>query len=116
MKTETKPAVSILWAQVRLGNDENRCDVLKELDVSHECKVVSAHAADRIAFGICKNRRIERYRGYHRGGAGGGGHRRECARRNVAFGSRAVPGKAKLIGKDSLLSMVQDAPELRSEL
>jgi 5-(carboxyamino)imidazole ribonucleotide mutase len=85
----------------------NASDVLKDFDVSHECKVVSAHRTPDLLFEFAKtaeSRGVE----VIIAGAGGAAHLPGMCASQTVLPVLGVPVQSKaLSGMDSLLSIVQ---------
>ena len=85
----------------------NASDVLKDFDVAHECKVVSAHRTPDLLFEFAKSaesRGIE----IIIAGAGGAAHLPGMTASQTVLPVLGVPVQSKaLSGMDSLLSIVQ---------
>jgi 5-(carboxyamino)imidazole ribonucleotide mutase len=109
MKTEDKnPIVSIIMgSKSDWETMKNAADVLKEFDVPHECKVVSAHRTPDLLFEFAKSaesRGIE----VIIAGAGGAAHLPGMVAAQTCVPVLGVPVQSKaLSGMDSLLSIVQ---------
>jgi 5-(carboxyamino)imidazole ribonucleotide mutase len=109
MKTEDKnPLVSIIMgSKSDWETMKNAADVLKEFDVPHECKVVSAHRTPDLLFEFAKtaeSRGIE----VIIAGAGGAAHLPGMVAAQTCVPVLGVPVQSKaLSGMDSLLSIVQ---------
>ena len=109
MKTENQnPLVSIIMgSKSDWETMKNAADVLKEFNVPHECKVVSAHRTPDLLFEFAK---IAESRGIEViiAGAGGAAHLPGMCAAQTCVPVLGVPVQSKaLSGMDSLLSIVQ---------
>ncbi|MEO8074506.1 MAG: 5-(carboxyamino)imidazole ribonucleotide mutase [Acidobacteriota bacterium] len=108
MKNDEKPIVSIIMGSTSDWETmKNASDVLKDFDVAHECKVVSAHRTPNLLFEFAKSaesRGIE----VIIAGAGGAAHLPGMCASQTILPVLGVPVQSKaLSGMDSLLSIVQ---------
>ena len=103
-----KPLVSIIMGSTSDWDTmKNASDILKDFDVAHECKVVSAHRTPDLLFEFAKtaeSRGIE----VIIAGAGGAAHLPGMCAAQTVLPVLGVPVKSRaLSGMDSLLSIVQ---------
>ena len=103
-----KPLVAIIMGSTSDWETmKNASDILKDFDVSHECKVVSAHRTPDLLFEFAKtaeSRGIE----VIIAGAGGAAHLPGMCASQTVLPVLGVPVQSKaLSGMDSLLSIVQ---------
>ncbi len=108
MATTEKPLVAVImgsrsdWETMRLTSE-----VLKEFDVPHECRVISAHRTPDLLFDFAK---LAEERGIEViiAGAGGAAHLPGMCASQTVLPVLGVPIQSKaLSGLDSLLSIVQ---------
>jgi 5-(carboxyamino)imidazole ribonucleotide mutase len=102
------PIVSIIMGSTSDWDTmKNASDILKDFDVAHECKVVSAHRTPDLLFEFAKtaeSRGIE----VIIAGAGGAAHLPGMCASQTVLPVLGVPVQSKaLSGMDSLLSIVQ---------
>jgi 5-(carboxyamino)imidazole ribonucleotide mutase len=108
-KSKSKnPIVSIIMgSKSDWETMKNASDILNDFDVSHECKVVSAHRTPDLLFEFAKSaesRGIE----VIIAGAGGAAHLPGMCASQTCVPVLGVPVKSKVLnGVDSLLSIVQ---------
>lgn len=103
----TKPVVSIImgsqsdWEAVKPASD-----VLKEFNIMHECKIISAHRTTKRHSDFCKN---AKKRGIQViiAAAGGAAHLPGVTAALTPLPVLGVPMTSVLSGLDSLLSIVQ---------
>ena len=105
---DQRPIVSIIMGSTSDWETmKNASDILKDFDVSHECKVVSAHRTPDLLFEFAKtaeSRGIE----VIIAGAGGAAHLPGMCASQTVLPVLGVPVQSKaLSGMDSLLSIVQ---------
>ena len=103
-----KPIVSIIMGSTSDWETmKNASDVLTDFDVSHECKVVSAHRTPDLLFEFTKTAE-ERGIEVIIAGAGGAAHLPGMCASQTVLPVLGVPVQSKaLSGMDSLLSIVQ---------
>lgn len=86
---------------------QHAADVLTELDIAHEVRVVSAHRTPDLMFEYCQSAR-ERGLKAIIAGAGGAAHLPGMAAAKTSLPVLGVPVQSKTLnGMDSLLSIVQ---------
>ena len=107
-KNFENPLVSIIMGSISDWDTmKNASDILKDFDVSHECKVISAHRTPDLLFNFAKtaeSRGIE----IIIAGAGGAAHLPGMCAAKTVLPVLGVPVKSRaLSGMDSLLSIVQ---------
>jgi 5-(carboxyamino)imidazole ribonucleotide mutase len=108
-KTKTQSAVVsiIMGSTSDWETMKNASDILKDFDVAHECKIVSAHRTPDLLFEFAKtaeSRGIE----VIIAGAGGAAHLPGMCASQTVLPVLGVPVQSKaLSGIDSLLSIVQ---------
>lgn len=105
---DKNPVVSIIMGSTSDWETmKNASDILTDFDVSHECKVVSAHRTPELLFEFAKSaesRGIE----VIIAGAGGAAHLPGMCASQTVLPVLGVPVQTKaLSGMDSLLSIVQ---------
>ena len=105
---DQRPIVSIIMGSTSDWETmKNASDILEDFDVSHECKVVSAHRTPDLLFEFAKtaeSRGIE----VIIAGAGGAAHLPGMCASQTVLPVLGVPVQSKaLSGMDSLLSIVQ---------
>ncbi|MGI8543576.1 MAG: 5-(carboxyamino)imidazole ribonucleotide mutase [Aridibacter sp.] len=108
-KTENKnPLVSIIMGSTSDWDTmKNAVDILKDFDVEHEARVVSAHRTPDLLFEFAKSAEL---RGIEViiAGAGGAAHLPGMCASQTVLPVLGVPVKSRaLSGMDSLLSIVQ---------
>lgn len=90
-----------------MGYNEKACDVLDELEIAYEKKVVSAHRTPDLMFQYAEQAR-ERGLKIIIAGAGGAAHLPGMIAAKTTLPVIGVPIKSKALnGMDSLLSIVQ---------
>lgn len=90
-----------------MGYNEKACDVLDELEIAYEKKVVSAHRTPDLMFQYAEQAR-ERGLKIIIAGAGGAAHLPGMVAAKTTLPVIGVPIKSKALnGMDSLLSIVQ---------
>lgn len=103
-----EPIVSIIMGSTSDWETmKNAADILTEFDVSHECKVVSAHRTPDL---LCSFAKTAESRGIEViiAGAGGAAHLPGMCASQTILPVLGVPVQSKaLSGMDSLLSIVQ---------
>ncbi|CAN5207251.1 5-(carboxyamino)imidazole ribonucleotide mutase [soil metagenome] len=106
-KTEI-PIISIIMGSTSDWETmKNASDILKDFDVKHECKVVSAHRTPDLLFEFAKSAE-ERGIEVIIAGAGGAAHLPGMCASQTILPVLGVPVRSKaLSGMDSLLSIVQ---------
>jgi len=93
--------------RIGLGNDEKRCEVLDELEIEYEKKVVSAHRTPDLMFDYAESAR-DRGIKVIIAGAGGAAHLPGMVAAKTTLPVIGVPVQSKALnGLDSLLSIVQ---------
>ena len=103
----TKPVVSIImgsqsdWEAVKPASD-----VLKEFNIMHECKIISAHRTTKRHSDFCKNAK-KRDIQVIIAAAGGAAHLPGVTAALTPLPVLGVPMTSTLSGLDSLLSIVQ---------
>ena len=107
-KQDQKPIVSIIMGSTSDWETmKNASDILNDFDVTHECKVVSAHRTPDLLFEFAK---MAESRGIEViiAGAGGAAHLPGMCASQTVLPVLGVPVKSRaLSGMDSLLSIVQ---------
>ncbi len=107
-ETSKDPIVSIIMGSTSDWETmKNASDILKDFDVPHECKVVSAHRTPDLLFEFAKTAE-ERGIEVIIAGAGGAAHLPGMCASQTVLPVLGVPVQSKaLSGMDSLLSIVQ---------
>ncbi len=107
-KETQKPKIAIIMgSQSDWPTMKHASDVLNELDISHDCRIVSAHRTPDRMVNFAKNARSE---GFHViiAGAGGAAHLPGMVAAMTPLPVFGVPVQSKALnGNDSLLSIVQ---------
>ena len=108
MKNDEKPIVSIIMGSTSDWETmKNASEILTDFDISHECKVVSAHRTPDLLFEFTKTAE-ERGIEVIIAGAGGAAHLPGMCASQTVLPVLGVPVQSKaLSGMDSLLSIVQ---------
>lgn len=103
----TAKVAIIMGSQSDWATMKHAADVLQELGVSHEAKIVSAHRTPERLYAFAKGARDQGYEVII-AGAGGAAHLPGMAAAMTSLPVLGVPVESKaLSGQDSLLSIVQ---------